>query len=58
MGLWQRAVSQGTGQIWKEHEDELRSLIAEFRENPSALPYAVAGLRWLAATLNMLSTIG
>ena len=49
MGLWQRAIGRGPAGPG-ETEEDLRELIAEFRES-QARPDAAAGLRWLAATL-------
>lgn len=47
MGLWERALAQGTV---AEAEPELRRLISEFRD-PQTRPDAAAGMRWVAATL-------
>lgn len=49
MGLWQRAVEQDRG---AEVERDLRQLVAEFRK-PESRPDAAAGLRWVAATLEL-----
>jgi hypothetical protein len=49
MGFWQRAMEHGHD--LKAAERELRTLIAEFRGDPSPRPDAAAGLRWVAATL-------
>jgi hypothetical protein len=48
MGLWQRAILQNRD--LESTEDELRALIAEFRD-PESRPDASAGLRWVAETL-------
>lgn len=47
MGLWERALEQGT---FAEIEPELRRLVIEFRDEKTR-PDASAGMRWVAATL-------
>lgn len=49
MGLWQRAIEQ---ERVAEVERDLRRLVEEFRR-PESRPDAAAGLRWVAATLEM-----
>jgi hypothetical protein len=49
MGLWQRAVTDGRPDL-ADVEKELRELIADLRK-PDARPDAVAGVRWIATTL-------
>lgn len=49
MGLWQRVIAEDRPDL-KETENELRALVAEFRD-PDTRPDAAAGLRWIAAAL-------
>jgi hypothetical protein len=52
MGLWQRALLED-GPGLEQTEEQLRALITEFRE-PESRPDAAAGLRWVAATLELV----
>jgi hypothetical protein len=49
MGLWQRALGEDRP-VRERTQADLHALIAEF-QNPASRPDAMAGLRWLAATL-------
>lgn len=52
MGLWQRAIDGGHADL-EQTAKELRELINEFR-NPNTRPDVAAGLRWIAATLELV----